>query len=49
MQVKETDLAPGGGRTLHVYDTVPEGGAGHLAIVWQHGTPNIGAPPEPVP
>ena len=48
MQVKEIDLALSGGRTLHVYDTVPEGGAGHLAIVWHHGTPNIGAPPEPL-
>lgn len=48
MQVKEIDLALSDGRILHVYDTVPEGGAGRLAIVWHHGTPNIGAPPEPL-
>lgn len=32
------------GRTLHVYDT---GGDG-LAVFWHHGTPNTGAPPEPL-
>jgi len=32
------------GRTLHVYDT---GGTG-LPVVWHHGTPNIGEPPEPL-
>ncbi len=48
MQVKEIDLALGDGRILHVYDTGPEGGAGGPAIVWHHGTPNIGAPPEPL-
>lgn len=39
------DLEPGDGRTLHVYDT---GAAGRLAVFWHHGTPNIGAPPEPL-
>lgn len=48
MQVKEIDLALSDGRNLHVYDAVPEGGAGRLAVVWHHGTPNIGAPPEPL-
>ena len=48
MQLEEIDLALRGGRTLHIYDTVPEGGAGHLVIVWHHGTPNRGAPPEPL-
>lgn len=33
------------GRTLHAYDT---GGDGPLVIVWHHGTPNIGTPPEPL-
>ncbi|WP_238161743.1 alpha/beta fold hydrolase [Kribbella antibiotica] len=32
------------GRTLHVYDT---GTPGH-PVIWNHGTPNIGAPPEPL-
>jgi pimeloyl-ACP methyl ester carboxylesterase len=44
--VTETDLKLGDGRTLHVYDT---GGAdGRLTVFWHHGTPNIGAPPEPL-
>ena len=48
----ETDLGLGDGRTLHVYDTGADNRAGHsdgrLAVVWHHGTPNIGAPPEPL-
>jgi pimeloyl-ACP methyl ester carboxylesterase len=40
----ERDLRLADGRTLHVYDT----GAGGLPVVWHHGTPNIGAPPEPL-
>jgi pimeloyl-ACP methyl ester carboxylesterase len=35
------------GRTLHVYDTDPEKD-GRLTVVWHHGTPNVGAPPEPL-
>ena len=43
---KETDLTLSDGRTLHVYDT----GADHarLTVFWHHGTPNTGAPPEPL-
>lgn len=41
----EVDLVVGDGRTLHAYDTGPGGG---LAVFWQHGTPNVGAPPEPL-
>jgi pimeloyl-ACP methyl ester carboxylesterase len=37
-----------GGRTLHVYDTGAGDAAGHLAVFWHHGTPNVGAPPEPL-
>jgi pimeloyl-ACP methyl ester carboxylesterase len=44
----EFDLALNDGRTLHVYDTAVDGAAGLLAVVWHHGTPNIGAPPEPL-
>jgi pimeloyl-ACP methyl ester carboxylesterase len=40
----ETDLSLPDGRTLHVYDT----GSGALPVLWQHGTPNIGAPPAPL-
>ncbi len=35
------------GRTLHIYDTDPEKD-GRLPVVWHHGTPNVGAPPEPL-
>jgi pimeloyl-ACP methyl ester carboxylesterase len=41
--VRETDVAAGG-RVLHAYDTA---GAG-LPVFWHHGTPNVGAPPEPL-
>lgn len=39
----ETDVERGG-RRLHAYDT---GGPG-LPVVWHHGTPNVGTPPEPL-
>jgi pimeloyl-ACP methyl ester carboxylesterase len=42
--VTETDLVLGDGRTLHVYDT----GTGDLPVFWHHGTPQTGAPPEPL-
>ena len=45
MEYRELDVDLGDGRTLHVYDT---GGDDRLAVVWHHGTPNIGAPPEPL-
>ena len=44
----ETDLKLGDGRTLHVYDTGVDEADGRLAVFWHHGTPNIGAPPEPL-
>jgi len=44
----ETDLTLGGGRTLHVYDTGVDDADGRLAVFWHQGTPNIGAPPEPL-
>jgi pimeloyl-ACP methyl ester carboxylesterase len=43
--VKETDLELADGRSLHVYDT---GEDDRLVVFWHHGTPNIGAPPEPL-
>jgi pimeloyl-ACP methyl ester carboxylesterase len=46
--VTETDLQLGDGRTLHVYDTDADGADGRLAVFWHHGSPNIGAPPEPL-
>jgi pimeloyl-ACP methyl ester carboxylesterase len=46
--VTETDLELSDGRTLHVYDAAAEDAATHLAVFWHHGTPNLGAPPEPL-
>jgi pimeloyl-ACP methyl ester carboxylesterase len=46
--VTETDLRLRDGRTLHAYDAAAEGGATRLAVFWHHGTPNLGAPPEPL-
>ena len=47
-KVTETDLELSDGNTLHVYDTGPEEGDDQLAVFWHHGTPNLGAPPEPL-
>jgi pimeloyl-ACP methyl ester carboxylesterase len=46
--VTESDLELGDGRRLHFYDTDAEAAEGQLAVFWHHGTPNIGAPPEPL-
>ena len=46
--VTETDLRLGDGRTLHVYDTGADNRGDRLPVFWHHGTPNIGAPPEPL-
>jgi pimeloyl-ACP methyl ester carboxylesterase len=46
--MREFDLELGDGRTLHVYDTAADGADDRLAVFWHHGTPNIGAPPEPL-
>jgi pimeloyl-ACP methyl ester carboxylesterase len=43
--VTQTDLEVDAGRTLHVYDT---GADARLTVFWHHGTPNTGAPPEPL-
>ncbi|MFH8370484.1 alpha/beta fold hydrolase [Streptomyces sp. NPDC018031] len=44
----ETDLELGDGRRLHVYDTGSDDSDARLTVFWQHGTPNIGAPPKPL-
>ena len=44
----ETDLELGDGRRLHVYDTGGHLSDDRLVVFWHHGTPNIGAPPEPL-
>src|SRR5712664_2531853 len=45
--VTEADLEMTDGRTLHMYDTCA-GHAGRLPVLYHHGTPNIGRPPEPL-
>ncbi|WP_424951517.1 alpha/beta fold hydrolase [Deinococcus sp.] len=44
--LSESDLKLPDGRTLHVYDMGADSGT--LTVFWNHGTPNIGAPPEPL-
>jgi len=44
MVVTEIDIAVVGDRRLHAYDT---GGDG-VPVFWHHGTPNLGAPPQPL-
>ena len=46
--VRETDLKLGDDRTLHAYDTGADDADGRLVVFWHHGSPNIGAPPEPL-
>ncbi|MGI8869775.1 MAG: alpha/beta fold hydrolase [Mycobacteriales bacterium] len=46
--VTEFDLTLDGGGTLHAYDAGSTGGAEELAVLWHHGTPNLGAPPLPL-
>jgi pimeloyl-ACP methyl ester carboxylesterase len=43
-----SDLDLSDGRRVHVYDTGPVGTDDGLVVFWHHGTPNIGAPPEPL-
>lgn len=42
--VRELDISTADVRTLHAYDS----GSGDRAVMWHHGTPNIGAPPRPL-
>lgn len=48
MAFVELDVGTPDGRTLHAYDTGDDGGRADLVVVWHHGTPNLGAPPEPL-
>lgn len=43
-EIHEFDLGLPDGRTVHGYDA---GGDGSV-VLWQHGTPNVGAPPQPL-
>lgn len=44
--MRELDLELSDGGTLHGYDTGPQSDG--PVVLWHHGTPNIGAPPEPL-
>ncbi|MER6812028.1 hypothetical protein ABT299_22400 [Spirillospora sp. NPDC000708] len=46
--VAEFDIDVADGRRLRVYDTGSEDAADPLTVFWRHGTPNIGAPPQPL-
>jgi pimeloyl-ACP methyl ester carboxylesterase len=47
--VEELDLTLSDGRILHVYDSLPGyDGGDRLAVLWHHGTPNVGTPPRPL-
>ena len=48
MMIREYDVELPDGRTLHGYDTGEEGRDDRPTVVWHHGTPNIGPPPEPL-
>jgi pimeloyl-ACP methyl ester carboxylesterase len=44
----EADVLTDDWRVLRAYDVGPTGRPDELAVLWHHGTPNIGAPPEPL-
>ena len=46
--MREFDVDAGGGRVLRGYDVGATRRSDELAVLWHHGTPNIGAPPEPL-
>lgn len=45
--MREIDVTLADGRMLHAYDAVPEG-VPRLTLVWHHGSPQTGAPLNPV-
>lgn len=46
--ITETDVKSSEGRTLHAYDACADRAGAGLVVFWHHGTPNTGAPPEPL-
>ena len=46
--MREVDVRTDDGRVLHAYDVGPTGRSDELVVLWHHGTPNTGAPPEPL-
>jgi pimeloyl-ACP methyl ester carboxylesterase len=46
--MREVAVGTDDGRVLHAYDVGPTGRSDELVVLWHHGTPNTGAPPEPL-
>jgi len=46
--MREVDLTTSDGRVLHAYDVGATGHPDELTVLWHGGTPNTGAPPEPL-
>jgi pimeloyl-ACP methyl ester carboxylesterase len=46
--MREVDVTTADGRVLHAYDVGPTGRPDELIVLWHGGTPNTGAPPEPL-
>lgn len=45
---RELDVPASGARTVHAYDVRPARAEQELVVVWNHGTPGLGEPPEPL-
>lgn len=46
--MRDIHLTAGPERSLHAYDRPPKRAEERLVVMWHHGTPNIGTPPEPL-
>jgi pimeloyl-ACP methyl ester carboxylesterase len=46
--MREVDVEASDGRVLHAYDVGPTRQPDELVLMWHGGTPNTGAPPEPL-
>jgi pimeloyl-ACP methyl ester carboxylesterase len=48
LMVKIREIIAPDGRALRVYDTGDAGRTGDAVVIWHHGTPQTGEPPEPL-
>ena len=46
--MREVDITTTDGRVLHAYDVGLTSRSDELVVLWHGGTPNTGAPPEPL-
>jgi pimeloyl-ACP methyl ester carboxylesterase len=46
--MREVDVLTAEGRSLHAYDVGSTGHPDELVVMWHHGTPNTGDPPQPL-